>query len=305
MEDSKPFQWRDIFSLDRITEKIESWAAELYIMLPNVLVAVLALFLFYLIANIVKSLVRRVFSRFSDQVALINLFSTLSYLLIIIFGLFVALNVLQLEQTVSSLLAGAGIVGLALGFAFQDISVNFISGILIAFRKPFHVGDMIESNGYAGVVEEINLRATILKTLQGLHVIIPNKDIIQTPMTNYTLTTDRRVDLAVGVSYGDSLDQVEAVTKKAVENVPLLKSTAHIDLFFEEFGDSSINLLVVFWLTKADQGSYLRARSEAVKAIKAAYDAHDITIPFPIRTLDFGIKGGEKLSEIKINSKNF
>lgn len=305
MEEKKAVQQFDLTeATDKLFEKLTTWVTDIILMLPNLVLAVLVMLLFYFAAKLMRHLLRHIVSRFSDQVALTNLFGTITYLLVIFLGLFVSLNILRLEQTVSSLLAGAGIIGLALGFAFQDISVNFISGILIAFRKPFHIGDLLETKGYIGIVEEINLRVTVIRTLQGLHVIIPNKDIVQSPLTNYTLTDDRRVDIEVGVSYGEDLERVEKITMEAIEGIPGMSAEAGINLYYTEFADSSINFMIVFWIERANQSNYNAARSEAIKRIKKAFDANGITIPFPIRTLDFGIKGGQKLSEMNVWQKS-
>ncbi len=286
-----------------VTGKIESWLEMLTSMLPNMVVAVLALLFFYILARVIRKIVSRVFGRFSDSEALNSVVSTTVYVLVIIIGLMAALNVLKLQQTVSSLLAGAGIIGLALGFAFQDIAANFMSGILIAYRKPILVGDIIETNGYMGKVEKINLRVTILRTFQGLHVIIPNKEVFQQPLTNYTKTNERRIDLEVGVSYADDLEKVKRVTEEAIGSLSYLQKDRDVKLYYEAFGDSSINFKVVFWIDYPDDPGFLTARSEAIMAIKKAYDENDITIPFPIRTLDFGIKGGKELSQMKVMEK--
>ena len=119
------------------------------------------------------------------------------------------LSILQLDKAVTSILAGAGIIGLALAFAFQDIAANFISGIFISFRKPIKLGDVVKINDYMGKVEQINLRDTIILTFQGQMVIIPNKDVFQSPIENYSLLGRRRLDLVVGVSYGDDLEKVK------------------------------------------------------------------------------------------------
>src|SRR5690606_28863708 len=126
-----------------------------------------------------KKLVYNIVFRLSDTPALSGLLSSIGYLAIFFVGISIALDVLQLDKAVSSLLAGAGIIGLALGFAFQDLTANFISGIYITFRRPFEVGHQVETNGFTGTVENIELRSTTLRTIDGLHVIIPNKDIFQ------------------------------------------------------------------------------------------------------------------------------
>ncbi|WP_339694408.1 mechanosensitive ion channel family protein [uncultured Roseivirga sp.] len=285
-------------AVDIVSSKLKGWLEALTSMLPNIVVAILVLTAFYVLSRLVKAGTRKLISKFSDQAAIIGLFSTIMALLTLVIGLVVALNVLQLTKAVTSLLAGAGIIGLALGFAFQDISANFISGVIMAFKKPIVVGDIIETNGYTGFVERIELRSTLIRTFQGLHVIIPNKDIFQNPFTNYTRTHTRRIDLEVGVSYGDDLDKVTAVVEKAVATNKYLVDGEPIKLVYEEFGSSSINFKVMFWIEyNPKKPMYLEAKSEAIIAIKKAFGENDIMIPFPIRTLDFGIKGGEKLSE--------
>ena len=266
-------------------------------MLPNMVVAVLVLFLFFFLARIAKSISRKVLQKVSDKEAINNLFATIIYLLVLGLGLIMALNVLKLQQTVSSILAGAGIIGLAVGFAFQDITANFISGILLAFRKPIQVGDIVRVQDFIGKVEKIDLRVTVIRTFQGLHVIIPNKDVLQQPLTNFTKTSDRRIDLEVGVSYAEDLDFVEKVAIEAVAKLPYILPGKEVKLFYNEFGDSSINFTIMVWIEYPDEPGYLQAKSDVIKAIKSAFDENNITIPFPIRTLDFGIKGGEKLNQ--------
>lgn len=273
-------------------------------MLPNIIVAMLVLATFYLIAKLARAILLKVLNRVSDKVAINNLFATLFNLLLISVGLIISLNVLHLQQTVTSILAGAGIIGLAIGFAFQDISANFISGILLAFRKPIRVGDIISSQGYTGVVESIDMRVTLLKTFQGLHVIIPNKDVFQTPVTNYTKTYERRIDLEVGVSYGENLRKVKELTLNAISKLDFIMPDREVKLIYKEFGDSSINFSLMVWVHYTNQQTFLEAQSELIMTIKETFDKNDITIPFPIRTLDFGIRGGERLSETVINVSN-
>lgn len=197
------------------------------------------------------------------------------------------------------MLAGAGIIGLALAFAFQDITANFMSGIFLSIRRPVHEGDIVKIKDYMGKVAEINLRDTVLLTFQGQKVIIPNNDVLQNPIENFSLLGKRRMDLTVGVSYGDDLEKVKQVTLDAVKAIPGL-TTDETTFFYEEFANSSINFQLRLWVATPEQPDYLRVRSEAVIRIKKAYDEAGITIPFPSRTLDFGIKGGQPLSDIPL-----
>lgn len=284
-------------ALTIVTSKLEGWLESLTALLPNMVVAVFILAIFYVLSKLVRRISTKLLDRISDKKAVNDLFSKLFYLITLGIGLIVSLNVLQLTQTVSSLLAGAGIIGLALGFAFQDITANFISGILIAFRKPIQIGDIIETQSFMGTVDTIDLRATTIKTFQGLHVIIPNKEVFQLPLTNYTKTNERRIDLEIGVSYAEDLESVQKIAIDAIQNINIIIPNSTINAHFSAFGDSSINFTLMFWIHYPDEPGYLTARSNAIIAVKKAFDAEEITIPFPIRTLDFGIKGGEKLSD--------
>ncbi|MEL6558968.1 MAG: mechanosensitive ion channel family protein [Bacteroidota bacterium] len=286
-------------AIDILSNKLEEWLESTTAMLPNMFIAMLVMITFYFIARVIKSVSSNILNRFSEKKALNNLFTTFAYLGVLGVGLIISLNILHLEQTVSSLLAGAGIVGLALGFAFQDITANFISGVFIAFRKPIQVGDIIETGSYMGLVEEINLRVTVIRTFQGLHVIIPNKDIFQSAVTNYTKTDDRRIDLEVGVSYADNLEQVKEITIKAVSKIPNLMPGREIELYYNAFGDSSINFILMIWIHYPNEAVYLIGNGMVMLLASKACLMAMMASLFAFRTLDFGIKGGQTLSEMK------
>lgn len=281
----------------KIYDKLLGWVETLIVMLPNFLLAVLIFCAFYFTGKFVRKALERPLARVIHTRAIMDLLLSLLSLAFIAIGMFVALSILQLDKAVTSLLAGAGIIGLALGFAFQDIAANFVSGVLIALRKPVQLGDLIESNEFFGIVSRINLRSTVLRTMPGQQVHIPNKDIFSKPIVNYSVTGKRRVDLDCGVSYGDDLEKVRDVTLRAIRNLSYLDPSQEVELFYKEFGDSSINFTVRYWIPFKKQADYLKAVSDGIMEIKKAYDDNDIMIPFPIRTLDFGIKGGEKLVE--------
>ncbi len=281
-----------------VTEKVQEWINTLIQMLPNIAVAVLIVVAFYLLARFTKKLTAKILNRFSDHIAVIRLISQVIFLTVFLIGFFIALSILNLDKAVTTLLAGAGIIGLALGFAFQDIAANFISGIIITIRQPFRVNDIIKSNDLFGTVNEISLRTTNIITPQGEKIYIPNKDVFQNPLINYSQSGKRRVDLGVGISYGDDLEKVKAVTIEAVKSVPNRIEDKEPELYYSEFGNSSINFVVRIWTKYTTEKEFKHSISDAIQNIKKAYDENDIMIPFPIRTLDFGIKGGEKLSEV-------
>lgn len=283
---------------EKVQAKVVGWGNGLVEMVPNLVGALLVVLLFIWLARIGARLLGRGLGRFSSNKPIIDVLTKVARVAIVGVGLFIALGLLHLEKTVTSLLAGVGIIGLALGFAFQDIASNFMSGIIMAMRRPFNVGDLIETKGIFGRVERIDLRATTIRRPTGQLVLIPNKDVLQSPIENFDDPDGRRVDLEIGVSYGDDLRQAKRVAVEAVESLPMLKEGEKVELFFTGFGSSSIDFVARFWIDRTAQADYFEARSEAMMRIKEAFDEADITIPFPIRTLDFGIEGGVRLDEV-------
>lgn len=280
---------------NQLVGKLQGWINTLIEMLPNLVLAILVLIIFYAIGKLVRKAVNRLLHKVTTNKTIIDLLETVVGVMVIGVGAFMALGILNLDGTVTSLLAGAGIIGLALGFAFQDIAANFLSGVLLSIRHPFGKGDIIESNDFYGVVKKINLRNTIIKTPQGQKVFIPNKVVYENPFINYTADYERRIDLECGVSYGDNLEKAKEVAIEAVKSLDNYNEDRGVEFYYEEFGGSSINFVIRFWVHFRKNSDYLTPKSDAIMAITRKFDENDIMIPFPIRTLDFGIRGGEKL----------
>jgi len=276
-------------NINVVIEKINLWIETFLAMLPNFVVAIIVLIVFYFVAKLARNIVGRVLDSVSNNISVTKLIATIVFLIVCTAGFFVALGILNLDKTVTSLLAGAGIIGLALSFAFQDTATNFISGVIIAFRNTLSVGDLVEVEGTFGKVERISLRSTIIKTPQGPSVMIPNKDLLQGSLKNYNSQTIRRVDIEVGVGYESDLDKVESVTIEAIQLLDLTKKEKGVELYYHEFGGSSINFTVRFWIDFREQSQFLKAQSEAIKKINKVYNEHNFNIPFPIRTLDLGM----------------
>ncbi|SMO45550.1 Conserved TM helix [Saccharicrinis carchari] len=287
-------------SVDLVIDKVKSWVDTFVSMLPNFVVATLVMLATALVAKLIRRFVYKVMRRITKNEAINRLTSTVAVMVVFAFGFFIALRILNLDKTVTSLLAGLGIVGLALGFAFKDIAANFIAGIYLAIKSPINMNDIIKYQDAHGAVKKIGLRATTVKTFQGQDVIIPNRLIVQEKYTHYSINGERRVDLDVGVSYGDDLEKVEEVALTAIKKLSNLKKVKPVDLYFKEFGDSAIVFTVRYWVIYSPHNflEYLAALSQGIKNIKKAFDENDITITFPIRTIDFGIKGGKSLADI-------
>ncbi len=288
-------------AITKLFGKLQGWAETVIVMLPNLVLAALAVALALFASRWLPRAAERVFHRATSNPAVSRLMASVLRVGIVVLGSMWALSLLNLDKAVTSMLAGVGVIGLALGFAFQDIAANFMSGFMMTLNRPFEVGDLVELAGRQCRVLRVELRATEVETLDGLTILIPNKQVFQNAIVNYTRTQQRRMDLRVGVAYCDDMVAVRRVVIEAVENVPHRDPARAVELFFEQFGESSIDFQLRIWLAESKQLAYLQARSEAMIAVKSALDAHGMTIPFPIRTLDFGAKvvGGTPLDEVR------
>lgn len=287
----------------KLVEKLGGWMNELILQLPNIVLAVVVAVVAYFLSKILKKAVVKAAKRFFDNKTIVNLISNLTTVIFTIIVLFLVLAILNLDSTINKILATAGVLGLAVGLALQDPMNNLFSGVFMSVRKLYKIGDLIETNGHFGTITDIDLRATKLRNPTGQDIVIPNKDVIQNPLKNYSSSGIRRIDLSCGVSYGDDLDKVEKITIEALSKLKNITKGSNVEVIFSEFGGSSINFVVRYWIEPTSQIDYLKEKSDGIKALKSAFDANDIMIPYPIRTLDFGIKGGMPLSKM-LNQKS-
>lgn len=256
-----------------IKQRLESWLELLIKTLPNLLLAVLVFATFFFLARFLRKIVNKLLVRFSHKPTISGLFSTISFIVVLLLGLFISLQLLHLEKTIASLLAGAGIVGLALGFAFQDLTANFISGVFIIFRKPFDVGNIVDTNGFTGIVEEIQLRSTTIRTFQGLHIMLPNKDIFQKPITNYSLSGKRRIDVALTFPGKSDLKAIEQQIREAVANVPEVKDDK-VHVLFVDYNGDTVKMEVHCWIDNTIEMGYTHTRDKVLRQIHAAVILH-------------------------------
>lgn len=283
----------DVYKL--LSEKLESWVEGGITLLPNIVVAFLIAILFGIVAKVIGNVVGKLMRRTFESRQIAGLLTSIIKAIILVAGIFIALDFVGLKGTVTSLLAGAGIVGLAVGFAFQDMTENFIAGVAMGIRKPFDIGDVIEAEGVFGNVKEINLRNTLVETFYGQLEVIPNKILFRNILTNYSYLGYRRIEVPVGISYADDIEQAAKVITEAMNTKDYVIKKEETAVYAESFGDSSINLLLWFWIRYPGDPGFMVVRHDAISTVKTVLEENDILIPFPIRTLDFNAKGGDKL----------
>lgn len=281
-----------------IGSKLSRWLETGVQHIPNLIVALVFIIFFSFFVRIAGKVIRNVLRRTFDSRQIADLLSAIIKSCLIMLGIFICLDFIGLKGTVTSLLAGAGIIGLAIGFAFQDMTENLIAGIVMGIRKPFKMGDVIEANGVFGSVQTINLRNTLVETFSGQIEVIPNKILFRNILTNFTILGIRKVEVPVSISYADDPDEAANVIVSALNKCDFVIRKNETAVFAESFGDSAINLLVWFWIDYPGEPGYMAARHGAISSIKKSLETADILIPFPIRTLDFGAKGGKELSTV-------
>lgn len=274
--------WTDLL------DKVLSWVDSFILSLPNFFLAILVLILFVIFAKYSSKLVDRIFRKSSAQDSIRTVSVKVFKVIIIGLGLFLSLGILNLNTMLTSILGAAGVVGLAVGFALQGTLHNTFAGVIISFIPKLQIGDWIETNDYSGFVVDINLRSVIIQSVDYNLVVIPNSKIVDAPFKNFSRTPRGRIILTCGVGYESDLPKVEEITINAIKAIFDQNPGEGIELYFTEFGDSSINYQLRFWTNVANQGDVYKAQHKAILAIKAAYNKHNINIPFPIRTLDFG-----------------
>uniref|UniRef100_UPI0035943FEB mechanosensitive ion channel family protein n=1 Tax=Pricia sp. TaxID=2268138 RepID=UPI0035943FEB len=256
--------------------------------LPNIVLAILTMVLFYFLARGVRNLLRKYLLKHIGQESIQSIVGKSVFIGVILIGFFTALSVLDLDKVLTSILAGAGVLGLAIGLALQGTLSNTVGGFMLSFMPDIRIHDSIKNGDASGVVQEISLRNIVIKTPENYITVIPNSKFVDGAFTNYSLTQRGRITVNCGVGYESDLQEVEDLTVKIIGENFEQKNGEGVEFFFTEFGDSSINFMVRFWTDVTGFKQEHAARHQAIKLMKRHFDAEGFNIPFPIRTLDFG-----------------
>jgi small conductance mechanosensitive channel len=274
-------------ALDKLTEKLSGWGEGFILKAPNFIIAIIVFILFWQIGKYLSRFLKSVLLKRVAQESIKSIIARTSFIIVVLIGFFIALGILDLDKVLTSVLAGAGVVGLAIGLALQGTLSNTFSGIILSFLPNIKIGDWIETNNHAGRVVDINLRSVTILESDNNFVMIPNSKIIEAPFKNFSGTNRSRIVVECGVGYESDLEFVKKVTTEAVAEIFKQTGNEQIELYYTKFGDSSINYVIRYWADVRDRRDIVKAQSAAIMAIKKAYNENGINIPFPIRTLDF------------------
>lgn len=207
-------------------------------------------------------------------------------MLFLIIGIVIFFNQIGLGSAAGGLLAGAGVSALILGFAFKDIGENFIAGFFLAFSRPFSIGDIIEVNGLMGNVKAMSFRNSHIRTFDGRDIFIPNSMMIKNPLINYTKDGLMRHDFVVGIDYGDDVAEASKVimeTMKVTKNIVQDKDQLEPFVIIDQFGTSTINLRIFFWINTYDfLGSTTVLKSTVMQSVVRQLLKEGFTLPADI-----------------------
>lgn len=206
--------------------------------------------------------------------------------LVVLAGTYVVLRVSGLTQLALTVVGGTGLIGLALGIAFRDITENFLASIFLSLQRPFETGDLIEVAGATGYVQQLNVRTTILMTLDGNLVQIPNAAVYKSNLLNFTSSANRREDFVVGIDYAALITEAQDIAHQVLANHPAVLEDPEPSVLVDSLGPSTVNLRVYFWMNGREH-SWLKVRSSVIRLIKRAFQEKGITMPDDAREIIF------------------
>lgn len=253
------------------------------ITLTSVVLFIVFLLLFYLVSRfLTRGLLKRVLGRFQLDRGLQFALVRMAHYAIMVVGSLVAFQFVGID--LSGLAVIAGLLSVGIGFGLQNITSNFVSGLILLFERPIQIGDRITVGDTEGDIEAINMRATTIRSLRNISIIVPNSDFVSSQVVNWSHGDPKiRLDIDVGVSYNSDLDTVLKALNEVAKEHPEVLDSPKPDVLLREFGDSSWNMMLRAWIGRPQHHHFVR--SEINMAIVRKFRQYGVEIPFPQRDL--------------------
>lgn len=254
--------------------------------IPYLIVASLVFVIFWVLSIFFKKAVTRILGSRKHHQNLVTVFRRVGSALILFLGFMVAMIIAVPSFTPGKLIGALGIGSVAIGFAFKDIFQNLLSGILLLLSEPFRIGDQIISGNFEGTVEDIQIRATTIRTYDGRKVVIPNSQLYTSTMTVNTAYSQRRLEFDVGIGYENNIIDAQQVILSVLKAAPTVSKLAEPSVIATALADSSVVLRVRWFIDDGTQTNRVASINEVIILVKEALEKANISIPFPITTLD-------------------
>lgn len=239
---------------EKLLSILENYYEAFIALIPKLGVAFIVFFVLLITANLISRLFTKRLATRLDDPLLTSFLARMSKFLIILIAVLVVLQIIGLGNIASSILATAGVGAFVIGFAFKDIGENFLAGIMLAFNRPFKLGDLVELDGQKGKVITLNLRDSQIKTFDGRDIYIPNANIVKNVVVNYTIDGFLRYDFTVGLDYGSDVSQAIDIILKSLKKIDgILWEEKAPTVGASNLGTSSLELQVFYWLDTFDK----------------------------------------------------
>jgi len=255
-------------------------------LLPLMVVAVVVGALSWIFARLTIRLLRHGLQDRSLSHLLREVLARAGGMLVLLTGLYLVLRIAGLTQLALTVVGGTGLIGLVVGIAFRDITENFLASLFLSLQQPFREGDLVEVASVTGYVQRLTSRTTVLMTLDGNQVQVPNSTVFKSTIRNFTSNPNRRDDFLVGIGYDDSIPFAQEVALKVLAEHPAVLAEPEPMVLVENLGPSTVNLRVYFWL---DGGrlSWLKVKSSVIRLVKRAFQDAGISMPDEAREVTF------------------
>ncbi|MGG6295118.1 mechanosensitive ion channel family protein [Leptolyngbya sp. AN02str] len=268
-------------------EKAQGMLNDLIALLPNLVLALIVFIIFFLVAGTIRHMVKRVTRNRRHARNLGLILGRLAQWTIILIGLFISLSIVIPTLRAGDLVQLLGISGVAIGFAFRDILQNFLAGILILLTEPFQLEDQIVFKDFEGTVENIQTRATTIRTYDGRRIVIPNSELFTNSVTVNTAFDNRRLEYDVGIGYGDDIDEAKRLILEAIYETEGVLQEPAPDAIVVSLAESTVEIRARWWVKPPYRAEVLNLQDKVLTAIKNKLTAHGIDLPFPTQQILF------------------
>ncbi len=201
-------------------------------------------------------------------------------------GLYLILRISGLTRLATTIVGGTGVLGLIIGFAFRDIAENFLASVLISVQNPFRYGDLIEVDGHTGFVQRVNTRGTLLMSLDGNHIQIPNSTIYKNTIINFTSNPNRRFEFTIGIGYDVRVSDAQATAHKVLVDHPAVLKEPEPQVLVKELASSTVILVIYAWVN-ANENSWMKVRSSVIRLVKRSFEEQNFSMPDDSREIVF------------------
>lgn len=268
-------------------KQLQSMINDFLALVPNIAIALIVFFIFFFVGKAVKRLVRNLTRNRRQARNLGLVLGRLAQGAIVLVGLFVALSIVIPSIKANDLVQLLGISGVAIGFAFRDILQNFLAGILILLTEPFQINDQIVFKNFEGTVENIETRATTIRTYDGRRIVIPNSELFTNSITVNTAFENRRLEYDIGIGYGDDVERARQLILEAMHEIQDVLKEPAPDAIVVELAASSVNIRARWWIQPPRRSDALALQDKVLTAIKNKLTANGIDLPFPTQQILF------------------